>query len=56
MNMSAPKTSTFLVAIILLLIAIFAYVVSIPPISPYAFWIAVIAFFILAAGTLVDGL
>jgi hypothetical protein len=56
MTTSAPKVLTLIVSAVLVLVAIFASLVSIPAVTPYAIWIAVIGYVALAAGTLVDGM
>lgn len=56
MRLSAPKQVTFLIAIILAILAVVANLVVIPAISGFAFWILVIAFIVLAVGNMVDGI
>lgn len=55
MRLSAPKQITFLIAVILAILAIVATLVSIPTISGFAFWILVVAFIVLAIGNMIDG-
>jgi threonine/homoserine/homoserine lactone efflux protein len=56
MNLSAPKQITFWVAVVVAVVGVIAALVTIPVLSTYALWIVVIAFVILAAGNLVEGL
>ncbi len=56
MNLSAPKNLTFWVAVVVAIVGVIASLVTIPVLSGFAFWLVVIAFIILAAGNLVDGL
>lgn len=56
MRLSAPKQVTFLIAVILAILAVVATLISIPTISGFAFWILVIAFVVLAVATMVDGM
>jgi hypothetical protein len=56
MKLSRPKESTFIVAVILAVIALLGMVTPIPFATQYAFWILVIAFVLLALGNLYKGL
>ena len=56
MKLSAPKDITFWIAVVVAVIGVIASLVTIPVLSGFAFWLVVIAFIILAAGNLVDGL
>ena len=56
MNISAPKQITFWIAVIVALIGVLASLVTIPVLSPLAFWIVVLGFIILALGNLMEGL
>lgn len=56
MKLSAPKQATFTLAVILGILGILAELVPIAAISPYAFWLVVIAFVLLALGSLYRGL
>ena len=54
MSLSAPSQMMFLVSVILAVIAIVLYLLPtlITAITPYAFWILVVGFVVLAAGCL----
>ena len=52
MTLSAPTQLVFWIAVIVAVVAIISTFVAIPVISPYAFWVAILAFVILAGGTL----
>jgi hypothetical protein len=52
MNLSAPSQIVFWIAVVLAVLAILGMFVAIPVISAYAFWVAILAFVILAGGTL----
>jgi uncharacterized membrane protein YccC len=56
MKLSRPKESTFIVAVILAVVALLGMVATIPFATPYAFWILLIAFVLLAFGNLYKGL
>lgn len=56
MRLQAPKLITFWIAVALVIIGILATLISMPPISGFAFWFVVIGFIVLAAGNLVNGL
>ncbi len=56
MNLSAPKQITFWIAVVVAVIGIIASLVTIPVLSGFAFWLVVIAFIILAAGNLIEGM
>ncbi len=56
MNLSAPKVTTFVASVVIVLLGILASLVSIPAISPYALWIIVLGFAVLAAGVLAEGI
>jgi cytochrome c oxidase subunit IV len=56
MNLSAPKQITFWIAVIVAVVGVVAYLVTIPVLSGIAFWLVVVAFVILAAGNLIEGL
>jgi hypothetical protein len=56
MKLSAPKQVTFWVAVVIGLIGLIAYIVPIPMVSPFAFWVVVLGFVILALANLLEGL
>ncbi len=56
MKLSPPKTVTFWLALILAALGVLAKLVSIPVLSPFAFWLVVIGFVILLLGNMVKGL
>lgn len=49
-TLSAPSQVVFIISLILAIIALIGFFVVIPVISQYAFWIAIIAYVVLAAG------
>lgn len=55
-KLSAPKKETFWIAVVIAIVGVIAALVVIPVLSPLAFWIVVVAFVLLALGTLVKGL
>jgi hypothetical protein len=55
MRLSAPKQATFGISLVLAIIALVAFLVRIPNVSPYAFWIAIIAYVVLALGCALKG-
>lgn len=56
MQLSAPKQITFWIAVVIALIGIVASFVTIPFLSGFAFWIVVLAFVLLAAANMLEGL
>ncbi len=55
MRLSAPTKPVFLAAVILAVLAVIGTVVVIPMISVNVFWVAIVAFVILAAGCMLKG-
>ena len=56
MQLSAPKQITFWIAVVIAVLGVIASLVPIPVLSGFALWLVVIAFVVLAAGNLVEGL
>ncbi len=54
MKLSTPKNVTFYVAIVLAVIAVIGFFVA--SLSPFAPWILLVAFVLLAAGNLLEGI
>lgn len=54
MKLSAPKNVTFYIAAILAIIALIGYFVV--AMEPFAPWLMLIAFIVLAAGNLLEGM
>ena len=55
MDLNEPKVITFWIAVVVAVIALIAFIVTIPVLSGIAFWLMLIAFVILAAGNLLKG-
>ncbi|MGV3634398.1 MAG: hypothetical protein ACO1NY_08610 [Pseudorhodoplanes sp.] len=55
-NLSAPSQVIFLLSLALAIIAILGALVIIPVVTKYAFWIAIIAYVVLALGVLMKGM
>ena len=55
MRLSAPTQLIFLVSLALAIFALIAFLVRIPNVSPHAFWIAIIAYVVLAVGCALRG-
>ncbi len=55
MNLSAPKKTTFWLALVLAVLGVIATLVTIPVLSGFAFWLLVIGFVILLLGNLLEG-
>jgi hypothetical protein len=55
-NLSAPSRGIFLLSLALAIIAILGALVIIPVITKYAFWIAVLAYVVLALGVIMKGM
>ena len=56
MRLSAPKTGTWWLALIIGVLGIVASLVAIPVLSAYAFWLVVAAFALLLVATFLPGL
>ena len=54
-RLSAPKQFTFLVSLIVAIVALISFLVKIPNVSPHAFWIAMVAYVVLAVGCALKG-
>jgi hypothetical protein len=55
MNLSPPTTAVFVISLILALLAIVGKFVAIPFITDHGFWVAVVAYVVLAVGNLFRG-
>ena len=55
MSLSPPTTVVFVVSIILAVLAIIGALVPIPFISEHGFWVAIVAYVILAIGNIFRG-
>jgi hypothetical protein len=55
MNLSPPTTAVFIISLILAVLAVIGTFVAIPLVSANAFWVAIIAYVILAVGNLFRG-
>jgi hypothetical protein len=55
-NLNAPSRAVFLVSLVLAILALLGALVIIPVITQYAFWIAILAYVVLALGTIMKGL
>lgn len=53
MNLSAPKTTTFMIALVLGILGFLGFVVQLPFITANAFWLLLIGFVILVVAVLV---
>jgi hypothetical protein len=56
MNLTPPTTAVFVISLILALLAVIGHFVAIPFMSEKGFWVAVIAYVVLAVGNLARGL
>ncbi len=55
MNLSPPTTAVFIISLILAVLAIIGQFAPIPVITDHGFWVAIIAYFILAIGNVFRG-
>jgi hypothetical protein len=55
MNLSAPSTIVFWIAVVITVLAVLSTFVAIPVISGYSFWVAILGFIVLAGGVLMKG-
>jgi len=56
MKLSEPKVVTFIIAIILALLAVLGMFISLPLISAHPFYVLSIAFILLVIGNLIKGI
>ena len=56
MNLSAPTTNVFFLAVILFVLALVGHFSHVPYLTLYQFWLAVAAFVVLALGNLLKGM
>ncbi|MHC4592809.1 MAG: hypothetical protein ACYS8L_08970 [Planctomycetota bacterium] len=56
MQLNAPKQITWVIAVIIGVAGIVSYLVTIPGLSPSAFWLVAVGFVALALGTFMKGL
>ena len=56
--MRAPKSSTWLISVILAVLGILLYlgIIKIALLAPYDFWLVAVAFILLALGSIIKGL
>ena len=54
-TLSAPTVPVFLVSVVLAVLALLGHVVSIPFVSMYQFWIAIVAYVVLFLGAVLKG-
>lgn len=55
MNLSAPTMPLFLVSLVLAVLALIGHFVTIPFVSMYQFWIAIVAYIVIAVGCVMKG-
>jgi hypothetical protein len=56
MSLSAPTRPVFLISLILAILALLGILVAIPVISPNAYWLAILAYIVLALGNVMKGM
>jgi hypothetical protein len=54
--LNAPSRITFLISLALAILALLGALVIIPVITKYAFWIAILAYVVLALGVIMKGI
>ncbi len=55
-TLNAPARVTFLISLALAIIALLGALVIIPVITQYAFWLAILAYIVLALGVIMKGM
>jgi hypothetical protein len=55
MNLSPPTTAVFIISLVLAALAVIGKFAAIPFITDHGFWVAVVAYVILAVGNLFRG-
>lgn len=56
MKLSAPTQVVWVIAVVLGMLGILAYLGIVPPLAAYAFWLVAIGFILLALATLLKGM
>lgn len=56
MNLSAPKQTTFIVAVVLAVLGLLAAIIPLGFVSTISFWLVLIGFIVLAVGCLAPNL
>ena len=56
MTLSAPTQVIFIISLILAVLAVIGFFITIPFVTVYGFWIAIVAYIVLAAGCLMKGM
>ena len=56
MNLSAPKNTTFYVAVALAVLGLLGSLIQIPVVTPLAFWLVLVGFVVLTAAVLLPDL
>jgi len=56
MKLSPPKNITWFIALALAVLALLGYTKTIAPLTPYAFWLALVAAALMLLATIVKGL
>jgi hypothetical protein len=56
MRLSAPTNNVFYISVVLFILALIGHFVVIPYVTLYQFWIAIVAYVVLAIGNLFKGL
>ena len=56
MKLSAPKQTTWWIALVVGVVGILAHLVTIPVLSGFAFWLVVVAFALLVVATFIKDL
>jgi hypothetical protein len=54
--LSAPSQVVFLISLVLAIVAVLGALVIIPVVTKYAFWIAILAYVVLALGNIMKGM
>lgn len=55
MKLSAPKQTTFIVAVVLAVLGLLGALITIPVLTDLAVWLALAGFIVLALGALLEG-
>jgi predicted membrane channel-forming protein YqfA (hemolysin III family) len=55
MNLNAPKQTTFIISVVLAVVALLSIFVAIPFVTVNAFWVLTAGFVVLVAGNLLAG-
>ncbi len=55
-NLNAPSRMTFLISLAIAVVSLLGALVTVPVVTQYAFWLAILAYVVLALGVIMRGM